>query len=209
MAAMYWRRFVASRLLQPVERDAADAEAIEGTDFAVASAVADEHGVADEMDGGVVVEAVGVALDEFALRPGFAAVGGDGGDEGIALLWWERKYARVVVEDGEEVAAAGQALDAGGAVGGFQLGGFGRGEGLARIAGAEAVLRALIGAGPGEKAAIGEFDDAGLLQAAAAAHGHGPPTRGFGPGGAFIIGIEPGGDGACVPGFASVRISAA
>ena len=124
---------MASRLLQPIQCDAADAEAIERADFAVTGAVADEHGVVDEVNGGVVVEAVGIALDEFALRPCFASVSGDGGDEGIAFLRREGELAGVVVVDGEEVAAAGKALDAGGAVGGFELGWFRRREGLARI----------------------------------------------------------------------------
>ena len=79
--------------------DAADAESVEGTDFAVTGTVADEHRIADEMDGGVVVEAVGIAFDEFALRPGFAAVSGNGGDEGIALLRRKREHAGVIVVD--------------------------------------------------------------------------------------------------------------
>ena len=166
----------ASGLLQPIERDATDAQAIKRADFAVASAVADEHGVAHEMDGGVVVVTVGIVLNELALRPGLAAVRGDGGDERIALLRRKRKHTGVVIVDGQKVAAAGQALDAGGTVGRFHFRGLRWRERLACIGGAKAVLRALIGAAPGEDGAIRKLHDTRLLQAAAAAHGHGPPA---------------------------------
>ena len=47
------------------------------------------------------------------------------------------------------------------------------------------------------------------IETAAAAHGHGPPACGFGPGRAFVIRVDPGGNGAGIPRFAGVRIGAA
>lgn len=146
------------------------------------------------MDGGVVIEAVGVTFDELSFGPSFAAIAGDGSDIGIAFFGWKGEEAGVVVVDGEEVVGAGDAFDAGGTVGGFHLGGRGWCPGAACIGGGEAPLLPMIGAAPGQERAVGSLDDAGLLQTTAAGHGQGPPTGGFLPSVTIVVGVEPGGD---------------
>ena len=66
-------------------------------------------------------------------------------------------------------------------------------------------MRALAGPCPRDELVIGQFDHAGLLQAAVAPHGHGPPGRRFLPGLPVVVGVVPHGDAARVERLAALR----
>ena len=104
-------------LEQRIEAHAAEAEAVERAHFRITCAVAEQHRIAGEMDRDVMIQPLGITLDQLALRPRLAAVLGNGGDQRVALLRREWELAGVIVVEREQVGAARQALDARGAGG--------------------------------------------------------------------------------------------
>src|ERR1035437_6291362 len=117
------------------------------------------------MDSGITKTAVRITLNELAPRPGLAPVSGDRRHQRCAFAFWERKPARMVIVNREQVGGTRQALDTGWRRGRRQSGRFRRRPTLPTVSAVRTELGALIGAHPTEQAAIGELDDSRFLQA--------------------------------------------
>ena len=88
-----------SGLVDPLQRNAPDAQPVQRPHLAVASAVAEQQRITGEVHGDIVVNAIGVTLDQLALRPRLATISGNSGHQRVAPALWERESAGMIIEE--------------------------------------------------------------------------------------------------------------